>query len=342
MNDLLLVTVECWRWDRRERVAPSEFDRTKAVTAGHYTRPSLAGLLTGDVRSAMATAVESQSLAEHLQSAGVSTIAVSDSPQTQQAFGFGRGFDISELPENGDESRGTSWRERLGQYRPVRRLYRRVRSKHATLAEVRPDAEAVAAALAHWHQSASPRFMWLHVMGSHRPYGWGEMALPKDVSRRAATASPDSRLTPDAESRLIDSVADDVPMIICGDHGEELGEHGYFFHGGYRRRLVDELVEVPLATRHVDIRSDVVGLEDIPWLVCDSLDIEPAPQWVDPASRTGWLTVAPWADAVSIRYTTRNGSLTVADGHRERMSQSRRVSRAAESRLEALGYAEVG
>jgi arylsulfatase A-like enzyme len=121
-------------------------------------------------------------------------------------------------------------------------------------------------------------FLWVHYMDPHRPFcmhiddpAFSNETLSSDdihslMSRAGIKPEKitederellmdlyDSELkyTSDEISRLFDALQergrwDDTRVIFTADHGEEFGEHGYYFH---RNRPYDELLHVPLVVR---------------------------------------------------------------------------------------------
>lgn len=124
-------------------------------------------------------------------------------------------------------------------------------------------------------------FLWVHYMDPHRPFcmhiddpAFSNETLsdddihtlmsragiePQNVSdedRELLIDLYDSELryTSSEISRLIDGLQDhghweNSQVVFTADHGEEFGEHGYYFH---RNRPYDELIHVPLLVRHSD------------------------------------------------------------------------------------------
>lgn len=354
MKDILLVTVECLRWDYRDVVDAFEgLDVSRCQTAGHYTRPALAGLLGGSVADALARAPRSPTLPGVLEDAGYQTVGVCHSPQTTADLGFDVFDDYYNGTPAGDGAlaRGSKLRERLGSHAVVRRVKRRLTSKASTLANVqRDDATVDQAANAAWNPT-QPTFCWLHLMGSHRPYGWAAGALPSDIGTKAASAGP-SRLAPTLSDReaqrvrehyeravrrvsdhiadVLTAVADDETVVaILGDHGEELGEDGYWFHGPYRRRVVSTLTDVPLATRNLTKIPESAAA--LPAALAQGVGVDAPESWHRPDDLP--VTVAPWDGKASARIgrnvTLRNGSFDAT---------ARDASQSVQEQLEALGY----
>jgi arylsulfatase A-like enzyme len=347
MRDVLLVTLECVRWDRRGCCPVFEgLDVVEAAAPGSFTRPSLAGLLSGQVGAAVAAETRAPTLPRVLSRAGYATAAIAHSPQLTPAFGFDDGFGTfdGQNEDSGVLARGSTLRERVARIGPVRRLYRRFQPKNATLSALPRDETVIKRAHEWWVDADSPRFLWLHLMGSHRPYGWSD-PLPAAVGREAASAGPGDdvdgadvivehyeralqRVGQLAQEAVRDT---DAIVAVAGDHGEELGEQGYWFHAPYRRRVVDQLARVPLGVRGLSI-DGVVGLVGLPRLLCDAVGVPTPEQWATVEDR---VTVAPWAGKASVRVATGGEVLCFSDGV---ASVSSTAGKAVDRQLEALGY----
>ncbi|MEE9219145.1 MAG: sulfatase-like hydrolase/transferase [Acidobacteriota bacterium] len=110
-------------------------------------------------------------------------------------------------------------------------------------------AEAVASAAISWIQehAGEPFFLWVHFYDPHAPYDpparWrGHPADPYDGEIAAVD---------EALGRLLDTLADlvildETLVVIAGDHGEDLGQHGEATHGVF---LYDSTLRVPLVFR---------------------------------------------------------------------------------------------
>jgi arylsulfatase A-like enzyme len=71
---------------------------------------------------------------------------------------------------------------------------------------------------------------------------------------------------------------DQTILIVLGDHGQSLGEHGYWGHGTY---LYDELIRIPLIVsgisstqRDSSVVNQRVSLVDLPRFICDIVGTE--------------------------------------------------------------------
>lgn len=121
--------------------------------------------------------------------------------------------------------------------------------------------------------SGSPFFLWLHLFEPHDPYEAPEPYASRYPQRPydAEVAYTDSlvgRLREMLEGR---DLLERTLLIVTGDHGEGLGDHGEYFHGYF---VYDSTARVPLIVRlpgarlggrrvaaavsHVDLRPTVL------------------------------------------------------------------------------------
>ncbi len=117
-------------------------------------------------------------------------------------------------------------------------------------------------------QSGSPRFMWVHLFDPHDPY-----EPPPPFSEKYASHLYDGEIAY-ADSELAHFIAtlkksdayQNAIIIIVGDHGEGLGEHGEDTHGLF---LYDSTLHVPLivklprAAHHGEVINALVRSTDI-------------------------------------------------------------------------------
>jgi choline-sulfatase len=119
-----------------------------------------------------------------------------------------------------------------------------------------------------------PAFLWVHLYDPHTPYAAPEPWAPSREELSAVTPAPGFASTPEqalanleiagipaerlryaAEIRwtdhlvgeLLEAVGPDAVVIVSGDHGEALGEHGY--HANHGALLHDPALHVPLIVR---------------------------------------------------------------------------------------------
>ncbi len=161
-----------------------------------------------------------------------------------------------------------------------------------SIAERRGD-QVVAPALAWWRsQAGHPRFLWVHLYDPHAAYD-----PPEPFKSRFATkpylgevAAADSFLAPLLEP-VLNGQETPALVIVTGDHGEALGDHGEQTHGLF---AYESTLHVPLIVwgagvhpgrderwaRHVDIVPTVLerlGLDRPEGLPGRSL-LEPPPE----------------------------------------------------------------
>jgi len=201
------------------------FERCTACTP--LTAPSHSTILTGTwpmihkVRAnGTARLPESATtVAEILLAKGLATRAVVASFVVKRQFGLAQGFEVYD--------------QRMPLAAPRRPALER------------PADLVASAAVDNLHELAgSPFFMWVHFYDPHHPY----------VSRNGK--SPDSREAYMEEIELVDrelgrilaavddlGIADTTAVVVVGDHGEGLGDHGEFEHGFF---LYETTQHVPL------------------------------------------------------------------------------------------------
>jgi hypothetical protein len=154
MPDVVLLTVDSVRRDFVDAIADHEV--LTDVTAGHYTRPSLAAVQSSRLRASVQSRVVGPTIVEAFSDAGYTTIGLVPTAQADPAFGFDSGFDHYDnyLSESGNaaSNRRSGLREYLGSYDIVRQVYRRVYPMEAT----RDDLSAVRGTT-HEQVSRNPR-----------------------------------------------------------------------------------------------------------------------------------------------------------------------------------------
>jgi arylsulfatase A-like enzyme/Flp pilus assembly protein TadD len=284
--NLLLVTLDTMRADRLgaygyDAATTPAFDALaregtlflQAFTSTPMTLPAHATLLTGLEPPAHGVRVnglhrlddEVTVLAEELRRHGYLTAAFIAAFVLDDRFGLARGFDLYD--------------DDLGDVR---------RDLPDPLAVHRPGAQVADAALA-WLAEAmrdEPFFCWVHLYDTHFPYGAATKGVRKPTD--AAASYDEAVATTDAQlARLVDflrarGLRDRTLVVVVGDHGEGLREHGELEHGF---QLHQEVLRVPLvmalpgrvAAGH---RADaVVSLADVPRSILEVLGL--------PADRLG-------------------------------------------------------
>ena len=122
MRDVVLVTADSVRRDFVDAMPfVDSHEVLTGVTAGHYTRPSLAALQSSRLRASVQSRVLGPSLAEVLGEAGYTTIGLVPTAQADPTFGFDAGFDhydnyMSGGGDNPARNRRSGLREFLGSF----------------------------------------------------------------------------------------------------------------------------------------------------------------------------------------------------------------------------------
>jgi arylsulfatase A-like enzyme len=260
-RNLLLITLDTMRADRLppygfggvdtpaiDELAAEGTVFEQAFAAVPLTLPSHASLFTGLYPQRLAVrdnadaplAPEFTTMAEVLRERGLATAAFVASG----VLAPGRGLDQGFMVYDEAVSRGCAGAPRAR----------------------RPANEVVDLAIA-WvaEQQGTPFFAWVHLYDAHRPY-----ILPREYTDRygdpylEAIAFEDSQI-----SRLVAYLQgsrqlDDTLVVVTGDHGESLGDHGEDTHGIF---IYQEALHVPLILRGPGIRphrvSAVTRLVDV-------------------------------------------------------------------------------
>ena len=133
----------------------------------------------------------------------------------------------------------------------------------------RPAEEVIDAAL-EWleGEGGSPFFLWVHLYDPHTPYAppepyRSEYAGKPYLGEIAYTDAQIGRLLEGLSGR---GVSDDTFVVLAGDHGESLGEHGEVQHGFFIYEAathVPLIVATPFEQFHGIERSQLVSLVDV-------------------------------------------------------------------------------
>lgn len=244
--NILLVTLDTVRADRigayghgaaetpnLDSLAREGVRFADATSQAPLTGPAHAALLTAQYpgrlgiknNAAQPLPEEALTLAEALKAEGYRTAAYIGAFVVDRAYGFGQGFDLF-------DSAFAGFRQRIKEQ------------------VQRPASEVVDPAL-EWlkgGQSAAPFFAWVHLYDAHTPY-----AAPPPYGQRFADRPYDGEVAyVDAQvGRLISQLRssgelDRTVVIVVGDHGESLGEHGEDDHGIF---LYESVMRIPWIMR---------------------------------------------------------------------------------------------
>jgi arylsulfatase A-like enzyme/tetratricopeptide (TPR) repeat protein len=270
--NIVLVTIDTFRGDRLTpaltpalaRLAASGRRFSAARTAVPLTLPSHTTIMTGVPPSVHGVrengqdrlSASHQTLARLLKGAGYETAAFVGAFVLNRQFGLAQGFD----KYDDDIPRDPAAMDRLEAERPASAVVDRA------LAWLDQNAQGSA---------GRPFFLWIHLYDPHAPYN-----PPAEFLSRAVAARPDDRPVTqrydgeiayaDAQiSRVLDvfhakQLDARTLLIVTGDHGEGLGDHGENTHG---MLLYDSTLRVPLliagAGTEAGDRDDPVSLTDL-------------------------------------------------------------------------------
>lgn len=270
ITNVLIVTLDTTRADRLspygymnarmpalERLAAEGVVFDQAITVAPLTLPAHVSLFTGllpsthGVRDNADEPLDARvpTLARVLQSRGFRTAAFVGSVVLHSDRGLAAGFDTySDVPAHAS----------------------------AHLGRQRPGNEVVDEAIAWLERSdGSPFLVWTHLYDPHAPYAPPEPFRSADPNPYVAEL-----LFADAQvGRLVNALdrlglADRTLVIVAGDHGEGLGEHGEQAHGLF---LYDSVLRVPLIVRGPSIApgrvADVVRSTDVMPTILDFLHV---------------------------------------------------------------------
>lgn len=321
--DLLLLTIDTLRADRigaygsdagltpgLDRLAGEGILFENAIAQSSWTRPSFGAIFTSRYPSdheanwrrmndaeGKRTSIYNRplradlpTLAELLDGAGYTTVAINTNVQTSMTFGFQRGFDHFI-----DVSRPLSMltSSMLCRWPPLR--LEAACARISSVAVEYPyllgdEIERIAsAATARLEAGTSPFFLWVHLMDPHVPYdphdgsgntvGYDEIqrALAKPDGAKAARALVEPAYAgavgfADEQARLIVERVDAAQgraravVLVTSDHGEEIlerwrpnDERGpgldlYYRGYGHGHTMYEEVLRVPLILRLPDGR----------------------------------------------------------------------------------------
>jgi len=261
--NLLLITMDTTRADRLgayggppgltpnlDRLAAQGFAAARAYCPMPLTGPSHAALLTGRTpresgvaQNGVPLPAAATTMAEVLRGRGYRTAAVVGAFPVCSKLGFAQGFEYFD----DDFSPGHAL-SRL----TAGRLAGALRLVDAKAELQRPAGEVTRRAAA-WltAERRGPWFLWVHYFDPHTPY-----APPAAYRERSRAAAPQVRLY-DGEVAYMDAaigdllatleraeLAQNTVVVAVADHGEALGEHGYFYDHG--RDVYEPSMRVPL------------------------------------------------------------------------------------------------
>jgi choline-sulfatase len=274
--NVLLVTIDTFRADRIgtgvapaiERLAASGLRFTAARTTAPLTLPAHTSIHTGllppghGVRENGAQLAGTHlTLGRMLHDHGYDTAAFVGAYVLDRRFGLAQGFETydDQIP------RDPSATERLEAERPASAVIDRVIAWLGARSGPSP-------------QARPPFFLWVHLYDPHAPY-----EPPAEYRARAATPYDGEIAYADAQlARLLDSLRaqgqlDRTLIVVAGDHGEGLGDHGERTHG---MLVYDSTLRVPLVVVAAGVaaatRDEAVSLIDIAPTILRAAGVAPA------------------------------------------------------------------
>ncbi len=251
--NLVVVTIDTLRADRLrcygngnietptlDGLAQRGAQFENAVAQAPLTPPSHASIFTGtnpnvhQVRDTGGFALKpsSMTLAKILKAQGWDTAAFVGSSVLKKAAGFSPGFDVydDQMPKQGNSREDLEYPERR--------------------------ASVVVDHALNWlnSQAGKPFFLWVHLYDPHEPYDPPE---PFRAKYRKNLYDGEVAYTDQQLGRLLDAVGkkwhpEKTLIVVVGDHGESLGEHGEFNHGVF---LYDSTLRIPMLMAGPGIRA---------------------------------------------------------------------------------------
>lgn len=192
-------------------------------------------------------------LAERLRAAGYRTAAYVSSAVLDRIGGLDRGFDLYDDTVRAGDRRAFNYEERAAN-------------------------QTTGAALRGLARLEPPFFLWVHYFDPHLPY------VPPDPFRARFSDRPydgEIAFTDSELGRLLEAARRRAPsllVVVAGDHGESLGDHGEAAHGVFlyqATQRVPLLLAGPAVPRGAVIREGPVGLVDVAPTILDLLGLPP-------------------------------------------------------------------
>jgi arylsulfatase A-like enzyme/Flp pilus assembly protein TadD len=251
--DILLITIDTLRADRVSRTLTPAIDAlgesgyryTNARTSVPLTFPAHVSLMTGTPppvhgvhENGVAFKPGPPTLARTLKNHGYRTAAFVAAYVLDRRFGLADGFDTYDdrIPRGADGAARLEAERRGGDV------------VDAALAWLRPQLDT----------RDAPWFAWVHLYDPHAPYDPPAAYLTRAAgdAYNGEVAYADAQVT-----RLIEALGTQAQLVstlvvIAGDHGEGLGEHGEGTHG---LLAYDSTLRIPLAIAGAGVGRGVVS-----------------------------------------------------------------------------------
>ncbi len=161
----------------------------------------------------------------------------------------------------------------------------------------RPGFETLQAALGWFDKKGNgPAFLFVHFYEPHTPYDPPEPFASKYANKYdGEIAAADNLVGQLLDDLRADFLYDKALIVLCGDHGEGLGDHGEAEHGVL---LYNEAIHVPLILKMPGYRlagqrvEKPAGLTDIAPTILRLLGQKPSPE---PAGNVAARPACRWA-----------------------------------------------
>jgi arylsulfatase A-like enzyme/tetratricopeptide (TPR) repeat protein len=256
---VVLITIDTWRADRfspalTPRLAAFAEDATIFRAARSHvplTLPSHVSLMTGLLPTAHGVRdngavlpARVPRLATWLRAAGYDTAAFVAAFVLDRRFGLAEGFDVYDDRITRDP--------RAPDRLEAERAANEVADRAIAWLEARPP------------DAAKPFFLWVHFYDPHAPY-----RPPSGVSPGLNAYDAEVQYTDGQAGRVLDALGrrgdlERAVVVVAGDHGESLGDHGEQTHG---MLLYDAALRVPVIVRGPGVPTAVsdapIGLADL-------------------------------------------------------------------------------
>jgi arylsulfatase A-like enzyme/Flp pilus assembly protein TadD len=235
-----------------DRLAASGLRFTAAHSAVPLTLPSHTTILTGLLPPAHGVRengidtldAKHQTVATLLKNAGYDTAAFVGAFVLDHRFGLARGFDTYDdrIPRDPNAT------ERLEAERPASAVVDRaldwLAAHKAAVEAASSDQRALEDRRAPSPQPRGPFFLWIHLYDPHAPYTPPKEFLPPGrAPYDGEIAYADAQLARVLDALRAQGAMDHTMVVIAGDHGEGLGDHGEATHG---MLLYESTLRVPL------------------------------------------------------------------------------------------------
>lgn len=294
-SNIVLITLDTTRADRigcyghlaaktptLDALASEGARFSRAFSSAPLTFPSHASLFSGvhppvhgcrvNATDAIADAIPL--MTDALRARGYATAAFVSAFVLHRRFGLNRGFDSYDD--------GLNLSNDLGSH-----------------GERRGDLTCNAAIKWLSNRKPGPFFMWLHLFDPHEPY-----SAPPPFNEMSDAYDGEIAYTDSQIARVIDALSrvehwDNSLVVIVGDHGESLMEHGEPTHGLF---LHDSTLRVPFILhwpgrvpkgRVIDAPVELV---DIFPTVADFIGMAPLERWSGRSLRPTWEADDSWSD----------------------------------------------